>query len=134
MLQETCIVPIDVNPSDGGGDANDLIERLSSLLSTPQNASARQSVIIEPSEVVAFQLSRPSSSHLNNTGNNAERKPLIYPKTIYLDQFLKENVEFAESRRRRQHEMHEEVQRLILRKKSITHFDVSMLWLNSFHA
>jgi len=124
VLHETPIVPIDVNPPDGGGDANDLIGRLSSQLS--KDASAKQSAIIEPSEMVAFQLTRSSSTHLNTTGTSSERKPFIYPKTIYLDQFLKENVEFAENRRRQQHEMYAEAQKLMLRKKSMTHFNVSI--------
>ncbi|KAL4076724.1 hypothetical protein V8B97DRAFT_2022016 [Scleroderma yunnanense] len=123
VLQETSIVPIAVNPPDGGGEANDLIGRLSSQLSNPQDSSEKQSVIIEPSEVVAFQLSRSSSSHLNSTGTSADRKPFTYPKSVYLDQFLKENVEFAENRRRQQHEMYAEAQKLILHKKSMTHFN-----------
>lgn len=132
VLHETPIVPIDVNPSDGGGDANDLIGRLSSQLSNPQDASAKQSVIVEPSEMVAFQLTRSSSTHLNTTNTSSERKPFIYPKSIYLDQFLKENVEFAENRRRQQHEMYAEAQKLILRKKSMTHFNVSISQLSPY--
>lgn len=123
VLHETPIVPIDIDPPDGGGDANDLIGRLSSQLSNAQDALAKQSVIIEPSEMVAFQLTRSSSTHLNTASTSSERKPFIYPKTIYLDQFLKENVEFAENRRRQQHEMYAEAQKLILRKKSMTHFN-----------
>ncbi|KAI6015277.1 hypothetical protein F5J12DRAFT_524359 [Pisolithus orientalis] len=123
VQQETSLVPIDINPGNSGSDANDLIGRLSAQLSKPQDAPEKQSVIVEPSEVVAFQLSKPSSSYLNSTGINTTAKPFVYPRSIYLDQFLKENVELAEAKRRQQHEMFSDVQKLILHKKSMTHFN-----------
>ncbi|KAI6014460.1 hypothetical protein PISMIDRAFT_26984 [Pisolithus microcarpus 441] len=123
VLQETSVVPIDINPGGGGSDANDLIGRLSAQLSKPQDAPEKQSVIVEPSEVVAFQLSKPSASYLNNTSTSAAAKPFVYPRSIYLDQFLKQNVAFAEAKRRQQHETFSNVQKLILHKKSMTHFN-----------
>ncbi|KAI6165217.1 hypothetical protein EDD17DRAFT_1556658 [Pisolithus thermaeus] len=123
MLQETCIVPIDINPGGGGSDANDLIGRLSAQLSKPQDAPEKQSVIVEPSEVVAFQLSKPSPSYSNNTSTSSAAKPFVYPRSIYLDQFLQQNVEFAEAKRRQQHDLFSNVQKLILHKKSMTHFN-----------
>ncbi|KIJ59889.1 hypothetical protein HYDPIDRAFT_99805 [Hydnomerulius pinastri MD-312] len=126
LLQSTSIVPIDVSGSSSGGDANDLIGRLSAQLSKPQSDPGKQSVIFEPSEVIAFELSRSSTAYLSSTstnGDKAERKPFVYPKSIYLDQFLRENVALAEGKRRQQKEMNEETQRLVLHKKSLTHFN-----------
>ncbi|KAG9313733.1 hypothetical protein JVU11DRAFT_6087 [Chiua virens] len=118
VLQETSIVPIDVN----GGESNDLIGRLSAQLSKP-HAEVKQSVIFEPSEVVAFELVRSSTSNPTVGGAELDRKPFRYPKSIYLDQFLRENVELVQAKRAQRQAMLEEVQQLVLHKKTLTHFD-----------
>lgn len=121
LLQETSIVPIDVN----GGESNDLIGRLSAQLSKPQSEPGKQSVIFEPSEVVAFELVRVSSTpSTSSSGGGSDKKAFTYPKSIYLDQFLRENVELAQAKRKQRREMLEEVQRLVLHKKTLSHFDV----------
>ncbi|KAG8215977.1 hypothetical protein J3R82DRAFT_7960 [Butyriboletus roseoflavus] len=120
LLQETSIVPIDVN----GGESNDLIGRLSAQLSRPQSEPCKQSVIFEPSEVVAFELVRSSStSSTTANGGGIDRKAFRYPTSIYLDQFLRENVELAQAKRAQRQEMLEEIQRLVLHKKTLTQFD-----------
>lgn len=122
LLQETSIVPIDVN----GGDLNDLIGRLSAQLSKPLSEPGKQSVIFEPSEVVAFELVRSSiAPSTSPSGGGSDRKAFTYPKSIYLDQFLRENVDVAQAKRRQRQEMLEEMQRLVLHKKTLTYFDVS---------
>lgn len=122
QLQETSIVPIDVN----GGESNDLIGRLSAQLSRPQSEPGKQSVIFEPSEVVAFELVRSvSTSSATASGGGIDRKAFRYPKSIYLDQFLRENVELAQAKRGQRQEMFEQIQRLVLHKKTLTQFDVS---------
>ncbi|KAN0094833.1 hypothetical protein V8E55_003120 [Tylopilus felleus] len=118
LLQETSIVPIDVN----GGESNDLIGRLSAQLSRPQSEPGKQSVIFEPSEVVAFELVRSSPSTAAG-GSGTDRKPFMYPKSIYLDQFLRVNVELAQGKRAQRREMLEEVQTLVSHKNTLTHFD-----------
>ncbi|KAH7882908.1 hypothetical protein F5I97DRAFT_1930528 [Phlebopus sp. FC_14] len=126
LLQEASIVPIDVNALSSTGDANDLIGRLSAQLSKPLDGGVKQSVIFEPSEVVAFELARLSTAYLGSTtasSSKGERKPFRYPKSIYLDQFLRDNAELAEAKRSQQHEMNAEVQKLILHKRSLTHFN-----------
>ncbi|KAF9224715.1 hypothetical protein BS17DRAFT_751550 [Gyrodon lividus] len=126
VLQETSIVPIDVHATAGGGDANDLIGHLSAQLSKPQPEPGNQSVIFEPSEVVAFELSRSSLTSLSSTsmgGDRVEKKLFTFPKSIYLDQFLRENVGLAQGKRRQKQEMTEEMQRLILHKNALTHFN-----------
>lgn len=49
----------------------------------------------------------------------------MYPKSIYLDQFLRVNVELAQGKRAQRREMLEEVQTLVSHKNTLTHFDVS---------
>ncbi|KAH7925332.1 hypothetical protein BV22DRAFT_1104980 [Leucogyrophana mollusca] len=121
FLQETCVVKVEVT----GGENDDLIGRLSAQLSKPHDAVSKQDVIFEPSDVVAFQLSRSSGNIFQGTSGEKkiERKPFKYPKHIFLDQFLKENVELAKSKRTQQREMNEEVEKLVLHKKSLTHFN-----------
>ncbi|KAG6372901.1 hypothetical protein JVT61DRAFT_7341 [Boletus reticuloceps] len=102
LLQETAIVPIDVN----GGESNDLIGRLSAQLSNPQSEPGKQCVIFEPSEVVAFELVRSSST------------PIDIPRPI-----LEKNIELAQTKRVQKREMLQEVQQQLWHKNTLTHFD-----------
>jgi hypothetical protein len=114
LLQDASIVRVEAL---GPSDTNDLLGRLSAQLSNHKDDIKQRQVIFEPSEVLAFYLMRSGTV----TG---ERKPFKYPKQIYLDQFLKENVELAESKRSQQRELHADIQKLLLHKKSLTHFNV----------
>jgi hypothetical protein len=133
--QETFIVKVTVGTSSGNNEtaatsmgANDLVSQLSSQLS-----QSNQKVIFEPSQVVAFQLTSapqvlPSYSSSTNTGTGAGgggRKKFKYPKSIYLDQFLRENADLANEKRRLGREMNEEVQRLALKKQGLMYFKVT---------
>ena len=92
----------------------------------PQSEPGKQSVIFEPSEMVAFELVRSSSiPSATASSGGSDRKAFTYPKSIYLDQFLRENVELAQAKREQRREMLEEVQHLLSHKNSLTHFDVS---------
>lgn len=114
VLQDASIVRVEAL---GPSDTNDLVGRLSAQLANYKDDIKQRQVIFEPSEVLAFDLAR--------TGTVVgERKPFKYPKHIYLDQFLKDNVELAESKRSQQRELHAEIQKLVLHKKSLTHFSV----------
>ncbi|OJA16555.1 hypothetical protein AZE42_00636 [Rhizopogon vesiculosus] len=113
LLQDASIVRVEAL---GPSDTNDLVARLSAQLSNQKDDVKQRQVIFEPSEVLAFDLAR--------TGTVVgERKPFKYPKHIYLDQFLKEHVELAESKRGQQRELHAEIQKLVSHKKSLTHFN-----------
>ncbi|KAG1903591.1 uncharacterized protein F5891DRAFT_77642 [Suillus fuscotomentosus] len=112
LLQDASIVRVEAL---GRSDTNDLVGRLSAQLSNNKDDIKRQ-VIFEPSEVIAFHLARSGTV----TG---ERKSFKYPKHIYLDQFLKENIELAESKRAQQRDLHAEIQKLVLHNKSLTHFN-----------
>ncbi|KAH7912508.1 hypothetical protein BJ138DRAFT_1004302 [Hygrophoropsis aurantiaca] len=120
-LRETCIVKVEVT----GGESNDLLGRLSALLSKPQEITLRQEVIFEPSDVVTFHLSRSAGNHFHGTSTEKkiERQPFRYPSHIYLDQFLGENVELANAKRALQREMIEKIAELVVHKKSLTNFN-----------
>ncbi|KAG2366383.1 hypothetical protein BDR07DRAFT_1328292 [Suillus spraguei] len=112
LLQDASIVRVE---AFGRSETNDLVGRLSAQLSNNKDDIKRQ-VIFESSEVIAFHLARSGTV----TG---ERKPFKYPKHVYLDQFLKENVELAERKRVQQRDLHAEIQKLVLHNKSLTHFN-----------
>jgi hypothetical protein len=117
---EACVVHVDI-----GGDhpsANDLLSRLSASLSHFHDTGSSHDVIFEPSHVVSFHLKshRTQSSFTSKT----PRDGFIYPKSIYMDQFLSHNVEFANQKRAQQRGMLVEVDKLTLQKKTITHFNV----------
>ncbi|KAG2134094.1 hypothetical protein DEU56DRAFT_950266 [Suillus clintonianus] len=113
LLQDASIVRVEAL---GPSDTNDLVGRLSAQLSNHKNDIKQHQVIFEPSEVITFHLARSGTVM-------GERKPFKYPKHIYLDQFLKENVELAESKRGEQRDLHAEIQKLILHNKSLAHFN-----------
>lgn len=99
----------------GTPDANDLLSCLSQEL-FPERLQ-RQQVIFKPSDVVAFQLVRSHSA-------NGEREPFSFPPHLYLDQFLKENVDLANARRKLQWDLNSEMEKLAQRKAELTHCQV----------
>lgn len=106
------VVKVDIR---GTADANDLLSCLSSELFPERHQ--RQQVIFQPSEVVAFQLLR----HHPATG---EREMFSFPPHLHLDQFLKENVELANMKRKMQWELNAEIERLDKRKEELTRYQV----------
>ncbi|EMD37136.1 hypothetical protein CERSUDRAFT_65841 [Gelatoporia subvermispora B] len=113
-------VKVDIRGTD---DANDLLSCLSSELTMQGiDGFVKQQVIIQPSDVVAFQLVRdnliPTPS--GPAGSRVERQTFRYPMQVYLDQFLKENLEIANARRARLHEIQAEVESLHKRKDVLT--------------
>lgn len=112
----TSIVSVTIGSN---GNNHDLMSCLSAQFATPADEPRKkQDVILEPSDVVAFELI--SGSRVTTT----ERKPFSYPKSIFLDQFLQENAEMASATRAHQRDVTEEVEALTLKKKSLTSFDV----------
>ena len=126
---------------DAAGENNDLMSCLSAQLSAPLDLPERQEYIFEPSDVVAFELvSNPSggtSSQSTSFGGYGERKAFRYPKHIYLDRFLQVNSELSNAKRAEQQEMSAELDKLFIRRKSLTFFNVcicsifvgALLWL-----
>lgn len=114
------IVKVDIRDDDHSAD---LVSALSARMAHSEIPS-RQQVIFEPSDVVTFQLVRhdtlPSYSH-----NPALlRQPFRYPKHIYLDQYMKENVEISSAKWRQQKEITEKIQNLTLRENALKRHQV----------
>jgi hypothetical protein len=123
---ETELVTVTVG-GNAEGDNNDLISCLSAQLSAPLDQPAQQEHIFEPSDVVAFELVgnsiKATSKSTSYGGGTVERKAFRYPKHIYLDQFLQVNAELANAKRAEQREMSDEVEKLFIRRKSLTSFE-----------
>ncbi|KAI0795565.1 hypothetical protein C8Q75DRAFT_803435 [Abortiporus biennis] len=113
------VVKVDIR---GTPDSNDLLSCLSSEMSPTGQG---QQVIFQPSDVVAFQLAREflpivPSSGSTNAGVKIERQRFAYPKYIYLDQFLKENVDLANEKRKLQKDLTAEIEKLSARRAGLT--------------
>lgn len=106
----------------GTEDQNDLISCLSRELGngTGSPEDPKQQAIFAASEIVAFQLARMYTSGKGKT----ERAIFQYPKQVYLDQFLQENIHLANSKREEQQQLYAEAEKLTQRRKALTNFDV----------
>ncbi|KAF8639202.1 hypothetical protein AX17_001688 [Amanita inopinata Kibby_2008] len=98
---------------------NDLIGALSANLSRYTDTGSSHEVIVDPSDVVAFQL----NYHRQATGSRQNLDTFVYPKTIYLDQFLLTNVELANQKRQLERDMHAEIAKLVAEKETLTRFN-----------
>ncbi|KAA1474450.1 hypothetical protein DENSPDRAFT_841038 [Dentipellis sp. KUC8613] len=114
---DTSVVKVDVRGDD---KRNDLMSSLSAQLSE-NDVSSKQQVIFEPSDVVSFQLVRHEVLPSYSGGQSPPKQRFKYPKHIYLDQFMKENVGLANAKRAKQREIEEEIRSLTLRKNALTH-------------
>lgn len=111
------------------GDSNDLMTCLSTQLSPPPGQPELQQCIFEPSDVVAFELTGSSvpSSAWSFGSKAAEAKIFKFPKHLYMDQFLQVNAVITSTKRVQQREISDEVEKLILKRKSLTSFNVSSI-------
>ncbi|OCH87159.1 hypothetical protein OBBRIDRAFT_827877 [Obba rivulosa] len=114
------VVKVDIRGTD---DTNDLLSCLSSELNVQRiDGSTEQQVIFQPSDAVAFQLVRDNVLPPSQSSGSAksERQTFRYPKHVYLDQFLHENVGLANARRARLQELHAEIERMSKRRDALT--------------
>ncbi|KAJ3504703.1 hypothetical protein NLJ89_g7798 [Agrocybe chaxingu] len=83
-------------PVTCGGDSihNDLVSCLTDMLITMAQGGWNHDVIITPSEALAFEI-----RHLSNPPGKASPDPFVYPKTLYLDRFLFDNVSLVNEKR-----------------------------------
>lgn len=93
----------------------DLISCLSGTLSSWTNTGSAHDVIIEPSDVFCFQLQR-----LVNQSGKYSPEPFIFPKSLYLDQFLLSNLELANKIRISERGMLDEISELSRTKEGLT--------------
>ncbi|TFY68606.1 hypothetical protein EVJ58_g910 [Rhodofomes roseus] len=115
------VVKVDVR---GTEDANDLITCLSSELNLRGAATSptKQRVIFKPSEIVAFQLVRENMlpSYETSIGARTERTTFKYPKHVYLDQFLAQNLELGNRLGEKQQRLIKEIEELTAKKLTLT--------------
>ena len=118
---------------------NDPVSSLAAELAPPESlkmkAVARRHVIFEPSETIAFQLLRDSASPSYDAavGRKTERAIFKYPKSAYLDQFMRETYELASAKRAEQGKLLAEVTELETRGKNLLHPNVSVCVLSCFY-
>ncbi|KAI0364511.1 hypothetical protein BV20DRAFT_1107189 [Pilatotrama ljubarskyi] len=115
-------VSVGVNP-----DVNDLVSSLAAELAPDpaKVASTKRQVILEPSEVIAFQLIRDAAppSYDAAIGRKSERAIFKYPRSVYLDQFMKESSELANEKRAAQRKLLQDVKDLEAKKKDLLYFN-----------
>ncbi|PPQ90851.1 hypothetical protein CVT25_007386 [Psilocybe cyanescens] len=116
------------NPEDGMvvtvefGDHNihnDLISCISDNLTKTTSRYSSHDVIIKPSDVITFQLKRVPSSSTSKTSPD----PFAYPKSLYLDRFLFDNLALTNSKRKLERDMLDEIQKLKSYKETLTRSD-----------
>ncbi|CDO71510.1 hypothetical protein BN946_scf184910.g9 [Trametes cinnabarina] len=111
-------VSVGMNP-----EVNDLVSALAAELA-PDPAKlpfAKRQVIMTPSDVIAFQLLRDVAPPPYDAavGRRTERALFKYPKTVYLDQFMKESYDFANEKRTAQRRLIQEIKELEHKKKNL---------------
>ena len=119
-----CCVKVQVGTTP---ETNDLVSSLAAEL-TPTYSDRMRQVIYEPSEVIAFQLHRGAQlpSYDTTVGRRTERETFKYPKSVYLDQFMRESYDLANAKRQEQKKLLAEVKMLEERKKDLLHFNVRL--------
>jgi hypothetical protein len=101
----------------------DLVSALSARMAHSEIPS-KQQVIFEPSDVVTFQLVRHDMLPSYSRTPALPRQPFRYPKHIYLDQYMKENVEISSAKWKQQKEIAEKIQNLTLRENALKRHQV----------
>lgn len=116
------IVKVDIRDDNQSAD---LVSALSARMAH-REISSKQQVIFEPSDVVTFQLVRHDMLPSYSQGPAPSRQLFRYPKHIYLDQYMKENVEIASAKWREQKEISEKIQNLTLRENALKRHQVAI--------
>ncbi|KAJ7451974.1 hypothetical protein FB451DRAFT_1283315 [Mycena latifolia] len=110
------VVQIDIVPDS---PPNDLVACLSHTLNTYQEDGSSDHILIRrPSEMVTFQINVLSSS---STGTTPEL--FVYPKCLYIDEFLEVNLDLANEARASQRQIQKEIETLTERKRILTRFE-----------
>ncbi|KAI0273871.1 hypothetical protein BGY98DRAFT_1090738 [Russula aff. rugulosa BPL654] len=113
--QDMAIVKVDIRDDEQSAD---LVSALSARMAHSEIPS-KQLVIFEPSDVVTFQLVRHDTLPSYSRPPSLPQQPFRYPKHIYLDQYMKENVEISSAKWRQQREIAEKIQNLTLRENAL---------------
>ena len=106
-----------------GGDNphNDLVSCMEHNLTSASNNAIHYDVIIEPSDVLGFQLTRAIP---HGSSNKSSADPIGYPKTIYLDRFLFDKFDLVYNKRNTKQKMQQEIQDLMHQRNTLTRYNV----------
>jgi hypothetical protein len=116
------IVTVDIRDDNQSAD----LESALSARMAHRELPWKQQVIFEPSDVVTFQLVRHDTLPSYSRTPIPPRQPFRYPKHIYLDQYMKENVEISSAKWREQREISEKIQNLTLRENALKRHQVAI--------
>jgi hypothetical protein len=116
------IVKVDIRDDDRSAD---LVSALSARMAHSEIPS-KQLVIFESSDVVAFHLARQDTLPSYSRTPTPPRQPFRYPKHIYLDQYMKENVEISSAKWRLHKELAETIQNLTVRENALKRHQVGI--------
>ncbi|KAJ7770452.1 hypothetical protein B0H16DRAFT_1306638 [Mycena metata] len=117
------VVTIDTNPES---PPNELVARLSQTLNTyHDDGSSDHQLIQEPSEMVTFHI---NVNPLSSTTGGPSPEPFVFPKSIYMDQFLAENLDLANETRASQRQIQNDLEVLRAKKQTITRFEVCFVF------
>ncbi|KAJ7039735.1 hypothetical protein C8F04DRAFT_277914 [Mycena alexandri] len=112
------VVTIDINPES---PPNELVTRLSQTLNTyHDDDSSEHQLIQEPSEMVTFHI---NVNPLSSTTGGPSPEPFVFPKSIYMDQFLAVNLDLANETRASQRQIQKDLELLTTKKQNITRFE-----------
>ncbi|KAH9474579.1 putative ubiquitin carboxyl-terminal hydrolase K02C4.3 [Psilocybe cubensis] len=98
---------------------NDLISCISDNLNKIEPTCSSHDVIIRPSDVITFQLRRLPNASSSKTSPD----PFVYPKSLYLDRFMFDNLAFTNNKRKQERRMLEEIENLKAQKEKLTRSD-----------
>ncbi|KAJ7752837.1 hypothetical protein DFH07DRAFT_825142 [Mycena maculata] len=111
------VVTVEINPES---PSNDLVTRLSETLNTyNDDGSSDHTLILQPSEMVTFEIIVGASS----STATLSPEPLVYPKCIYMDQFLATNLDLANETRDSQRQFQKDIEMLTEKRKRITFYE-----------
>ena len=100
---------------------NDLVSCMEYNLTSVADNTIHYDVILEPSDVLAFQL-----THVIPHGSSTKRfaDPISFPKTMYLDRFLFDKFLLVTNKRNIEQKMRQEIQELTRQRVALTRFNV----------
>lgn len=90
------------------------------VLTKATNNVISYDVILTPSDVITFQLTRLPTTSTSKPSPD----PFSYPKTIYLDRFLFHNFALTNQKRVIENKMRQEIQELTHQRTTLTWFNV----------
>ncbi|KAL1939454.1 hypothetical protein VTO73DRAFT_10010 [Trametes versicolor] len=118
-----CCVKVNIGLNS---DVNDLVSSLAAELAPDISKfpNSKRQVIFEAPDVISFHLVRDAipPAYDAAVGRRAERATFKYPKSVYLDQFMKESFELANEKRATQRELLQDAKELETKKKNLLHF------------